>query len=276
MQKSHKVNRYFFSKCGAGNRDFKKYVLDSNSPSIFINYEVESKDRESFLAKNSAKSQGKYFFECSDNLDTSFIISIYEQKIYIMKPISEVQFAYNEDVKGYLKHLPIKIMEELELAKIPSILAGIMCNRHYSSGTFREIKNFGNIQAIKKILGQDIDKSCYNYLDCLGSVEFETLIAKIFEEKGFYVPAYRGGYIKDYDLIAKNISNNVISIFDKKIKPNDFLYIQVKLKTNKLCGEDQKNILNISLYDHKKILKELQSLKNTYEWLKRALSWIEK
>ena len=85
-------------------------------------------------------------------------------------------------------------------------------------GTFKSIEDpnnpeshmnsyFGNIKALEYILKDKKEKVSVNsfseYLECLSPIEFETLIAKLKEEEGYYVPAYKGGMLKDYDLICK-------------------------------------------------------------------------
>jgi hypothetical protein len=66
------------------------------------------------------------------------------------------------------------------------------------------IKHYGNCKALNFMLTgitPEVD-SFEHYLRCLSSMEFETLIAKIFEEQGYFVPAYRGGTLRRYDLFA--------------------------------------------------------------------------
>jgi hypothetical protein len=79
-------------------------------------------------------------------------------------------------------------------------------NQAFSRNTFTEINKDGvgrykgNIAAIKAVLGESDDDFTVDPLDCLSAVEFETLVAKLYEAKGRFVPAYRGGVMKDVDL----------------------------------------------------------------------------
>ena len=101
------------------------------------------------------------------------------------------------------KVISIKPIDQIqELGEIPLILASMKANQAFSRGTFREIDKDqypGNVAAINFLLKKDFS---VDPLDCLSSVEFETLVAKIFEASNCFVPAYKGGFIKDVDLFV--------------------------------------------------------------------------
>jgi hypothetical protein len=113
-------------------------------------------------------------------------------------------------------------------------LAGINSNAYIGRGTFREITHIGNIYAICATLripypNLDTSKTYFQkLLGCLSSVELETLTAKIFEANGCFVPAYRGGTIKDIDLFIHNHSNNSIDLDGLILPSNSRKTIQVK------------------------------------------------
>jgi hypothetical protein len=66
----------------------------------------------------------------------------------------------------------------------------------------------------------------------LSSVQFETLIAKLFEEQGCFVPAYRGGATQGIDIIAFNDSENEITVGHIGVPPGSPISIQVKRRTS--------------------------------------------
>ena len=65
-------------------------------------------------------------------------------------------------------------------------------------------------------------------LECLGSVELETLVAKVFEAAGCFVPAYRGGCIQDLDLFAHNYRAVDIELDGLVVPAGERISIQVK------------------------------------------------
>jgi len=104
---------------------------------------------------------------------------------------------------------------------------------------------------------------------CLSSIEFETLIAKIFEEQGYFVPAYKGGSLENIDLVCeKDGEKKSIQIklqmeeehYDEDI---DLYYCII----NNAIPTD--NIKNCEI-----IKEELKNCPNTKYWLNRTLDWV--
>jgi hypothetical protein len=104
------------------------------------------------------------------------------------------------------------------MAEIPAVLAGINAHTFLAQGTFRPIADWGNIKAMVATASppgticssllpaeqREVAKlRAAQLLECLSSVELETLLARIFEVLGCFVPAYRGGVVRDVDLIAR-------------------------------------------------------------------------
>jgi hypothetical protein len=115
----------------------------------------------------------------------------------------------------------------------------------------------------------------------LSSVEFETLVAKIFEESGCFVPAYRGGTMAGADLFAHNKSDSRISIGGLVIEPEASMSIQVKLKAHAkplpsgidlIVAGDAKETPN-SL-GSKWLQTALKNSPNTARWLKSSIDWL--
>lgn len=217
--------KYFYSKIGKGNSLVQDYIIDGNTPiktpAVPIFFNSEPSNRKEFLEKGDAKEQGINFFWCSDNLDKTTIIVIYEGELFLLKPTREIVF-YEDGENGFIKLLPVEIIVRERLSNVPVILSSMTANAYYYTGTFREIKDIGNIRAIQSVRKYNLTPfnvdSPEDLLYCLGSIELETLIAKIFEDAGCFVPAYRGGAIKGIDIFVKNITKSDISIGDIKDK----------------------------------------------------------
>lgn len=199
------------------------------------------------------------------------------------------------------KYYPIEIIKKLKTSEAPYILAAMKSSQAFARGTFTEInkdqntnKYIGNIVAIKSVLG-DTSGLSVNPFRCLSSVELETLVAKIFEAHGAFVPAYRGAVLKDVDIFAdmKNAHSEV------RIEFNNWANLGVQVKINIDNGDitalkkflsNDGNILitaeevpNVALASYlptgkyktsewlKVNIDKFPSVKN---WLKLSLNWL--
>lgn len=94
----------------------------------------------------------------------------------------------------------------LAASEVPLVLSSMKVNQAFSRNTFTEIggagfdRYRGNVAALKAMLRETDEGFRVDPLDCLSAVEFETLVARLFEAQGCFVPAYRGGVMKDVDL----------------------------------------------------------------------------
>jgi hypothetical protein len=153
------------------------------------------------------------------------VFSFGEKNIYFYKQAGKLKvYARTPEKKysdGIVKGFPIEIIKEVEIKNCPLVLASIKSSKYISLGTFKKLSAepyYGNILAIEYILtGQkQIVKSYDKYLQCLSSMGFETLIAKMYEEQGYFVSSYRGGTTEKFDLFCK--------------KADKTLSLQIKLK----------------------------------------------
>ncbi|TGM23493.1 hypothetical protein [Leptospira levettii] len=235
------------------------------------------------------------FLFCKRSLDPSWlqskIVSIGKFDIYVYSPCEKVKDYSKEFQKTntLVKGCKIQILNKIPIKEAPLVLSSIKSNSFLGRGTFKEIsgrdKSYnGNIRAIdflsEKKLKKIRVKRFEEYLYCLSSLEFETLVAKIFEEMGFFVPAYKGGFIKDFDLIIKNNELNPINILKESIESGKTATIQVKLTMNqidRIC-DFSVSIDNINNPKHIgcSILESmLVQCKMTNKWLKELLHWVE-
>jgi hypothetical protein len=293
------MTNYYFAKIGTGNNLARNYLAGDNEikkPAIPIFFDCSFNNRNDFLERGNSREQGGNFFQCSDNPTDSLIVVIHAGNIHLMEPCGKVEFVISEvdeariganrDKHGYAKLLPVKIKNNIPIADIPAILAGISANRYYSSGTFRKIRDLGNICAIRSCLEEEIllpkNHTLSDVLRCLSSFEFETLIAKILEELGFFVPAYRGGNMQGADLFAHNLKSKQIKVSNHiVIEANCRISIQVKLATKMRTPPDGINYL-VSIdaeptnqcLGSEWICDALQTCSTTQKWLTQSLSWL--
>lgn len=217
------------------------------------------------------------------------IFSIGNEYIYIYKqdgPLKELpryQTPNNDLVKGFKIHL----IKKVEIKKCPLILVSIKSNRYISSGTFKSLSHeryLGNLKALDYVTGKEAKVSNFKeYLQCLSSIEFETLIAKYLEELGFFVPAYKGGFIKNYDLFCKNNTNKNIEVDGDEAKSGEDLSVQIKLhlsKTNKDTNTDHyfcitSDVTGANIHDHEYLNEHIEKTPNTKKWLETSLRWVK-
>jgi len=157
--------------------------------------------------------------------------------IWILKPTGSVYEELPIPRKGdILKVMPVTVLKRAKMIEVPSVLAGMRSNKYLGFGTFRPIDNWGNIKALHYVLGASIPKeqmkasNCgpNQLIECLGSIELETLIAKVLEAVGCFVPAHRGGNLIAADIFATNLSSQKIDIDGLVIPAKRRVSIQIK------------------------------------------------
>lgn len=257
-------------------RDKKKVLIEGHDNKT----EHSHKDGEKFVET----------FLNPPNTDNNIVFSIGKTEIYFFKQADKL-VPYDADKKDQTKGFKINLVEKCDLIKCPLVLADIKANLGLALGTFKELiepKHSGNIRAIEYCLSGEkptITKFP-EYLNCLSSVEFETLIAKILEEKVLFIFAYRGGFIKNFDLICQNFGKNPIELRGNEILPEEKKSIQVKLtikntdykpyKENHVdfyfCINSELKREEKNVFDYKDIEKFLDKSK-TYDWLEKTLYW---
>jgi hypothetical protein len=151
------------------------------------------------------------------------------------------------------------------------------------------MSNWGNIKAVECALGRSLPhqhmapENCTvpRLLECLSSVELETLVAKLFEAAGCFVPAYRGGCVKDVDLFAHNESGETIEFGKLVLAPRQRLAIQVKgwnrlkkcpSEVDCLIGFEAPNLPGC--YDGDWLLSQVKRFPKVVDWLKHSLNWL--
>ena len=174
-----------------------------------------------------------------------------DEKIWIYKIIGQIRYESTDVMvqkksdqtseKIVPKYYDIEIIKTCEIKEAQYILATMKTNQAFSRDTFRRIdekKYGGNIAAIKYLIGE-LNDFKIDPLKTLSSVQLETLVAKIFEKNGAFIPAWRGGTLKDIDIIAKFEGNIPDNLLIKKIQEKN-INIQVKIKLN-----DENNVKDL-------------------------------
>ena len=239
---------------------------------------------ETTLKRNQFRDASLFVKTFENKNNDATILSIGEEHIYIYRQDGKLKelenYVQEGKTKGIVKGFQVKIIEKILIKQCPLVLVTIKSNKHMSLGTFKKISSkqkgksyFGNIKAIEYFISEKKIQKANNfmeYLFCLSSLEFETLIAKMFEEEGYFVPAYKGGFIKNFDLFCtKN---------DKTIS------LQIKLEMHEEYYNDctdlyyciiNNTVSTDKIKTWKNIEHELKSCPKTMEWLKKTLYWIE-
>lgn len=225
--------------------------------------------------------------------DENILFSIGDNDIYFFKQRGLLEQNHHNNKDFGVKGFKIDIIKTEQIKKCPLILASTKVNRNLSARTFiqlDEIIHLGNIKAIKYILHKEKASlgNFTDYLKCLSSVEFETLVAKIFEEKGFFVPAYKGGFIKNFDLLCRNSTEELKEIGGKEILPRERISIQIKTTLTDDDYNETKNSVNFyfciksemkkkeeNVFEADYIQDTLLDKPKTSKWLKETLDWAE-
>jgi hypothetical protein len=231
-----------------------------------------------------------------------------DEKIWIYKIAGQIKHESTDVIvqkkrdqiseKIVPKYYDIKILETCKIEEAPYILATMKTNQAFSRNTFRMIdekKYEGNIAAIKSLIGE-LNNCKIDPLKTLSSVQLETLVVKIFEKNGAFIPAWRGGTFKDIDIIAKFDGNIPDNLFIKKIQEKK-INIQVKIQLNdKNKVEDliellekPNNILitaddkphddleeyhEINYLTSKWIKKQIYSYDEIKKWYEKCIEWL--
>ena len=210
------------------------------------------------------------------------IITIGSEKIWIYKIKGQIKNGKIEFDKFRQKYYDIEIIKHSKIEDVPYILASMKSNPAFCRNTFRMIdekKYEGNIAAIKFLIGE-LNDFKIDPLKTLSSVQLETLVVKIFEKNGAFIPAWRGGTLKGVDIFAKFEGNIPDNLFKTKIKEKN-INIQVKLQLNdenkvkdlKKSLADSNNFFLITADDgpHKDLKEYHEKKYLTSKWIKKQI-----
>jgi hypothetical protein len=294
--------------------------LQNNLAAIFFGEisieDILKGDHTQLTARQAAEARA--FCKIANNADQNIVIvTIADDKVWIYKPMGAVRdgeiISYQD--KRSASHggqndreklLPIEhlIPGAVEpggyrrIQDVPLILASMKANQYFARSTFTEIRperHPGNIFAIQCEINKHPAK-VPELLDCLSSIELETLVAKLFEESGFFVPAYKGGFLQNIDLFVRTLSTKPITFMGRDWHANVTYALQVKrdhggmstsladwinadpmhrvlVTASDLSARDRQKFGSscLCLQDIKEALKACSSTK---KWLDESLRWM--
>lgn len=284
--------RYFYLKLGKGNSLALNWLRGNNplgrpAAVIFFGHCTVDDIRKG----NSGQAKDFYASSLVGARNETVMVVIGQGCAWFLRPAGElIEYKSPDDTENLWKIMPVdEIIPYQSLDRIPPVLAGINANTYLSQGTYREIKTWGNIKAIHCALQlplpsehlQEENCNAHRLLECLSSVELETLVAKVFEAAGCFVPAYRGGCVRDVDLFAHNDGDNDIRLDGLSVPAGQSISIQVKgTSLLKQCPDAVNCLIALGVSEMPKcfgeewLLKQVTSSEEVANWLRRSLNWM--
>ena len=284
--------RCFYLKIGKGNSLAKSWLAGENplnrpAAVIFFRHCTIEDIRD-----GKTDPQARSFYETSlpQARHQTLIVVVAHGMAWFLKPAGGmIEHKSPTDTENLWKIMPVDIISSCKLTKVPPVLAGINANAYLSRGTYREITNWGNIKAIYSFLKWPLpeehllteEHTPQRLLECLSSIELETLTAKVFEAAGCFVSAYRGGYVQDIDLFVHNDHMTAIVLDGLSIAPKSSISVQVKGYTAlKKCPETVDYLIGFGVpkspksFDENWLLNQVQTFPSVANWLRRSLDWL--
>gem|GEM_PF-3541188 len=281
-------------KLGKGNSLAKEMLTSENRwarPAVAIFF---GRTTLAEIQARKCEPQAWEFYSRSlpDERGRTVILVVSDGMVLFLRPAGDV-FEYDPPIpdegKNLWKVMPVDIIVSRPISDVPLILAGINANTYLNRGTFREITHGGNLWGILRVLNWphpaewvEKDKGTPEALfRCLASVELETLVAKLFEAAGCFVPAYRGGSIKDIDLFAQNSGATEIVLGSLVIPVGRRCTIQIKGQSwEKPCPTSvdylicSGNASHVEILDGHWLFESIRRFPQVSGWLKQSLSWL--
>lgn len=284
---------YFILNINYNGKPEVDYWLDEQklAPIFYGKYTLDQirNNKEHALTRLQYRD-AKLFVDTFDNVkNDSIIFSIGNEHVYIYKQDDKLRefTEYRKPDNDLVKGFKIKLVKKVKIKDCPLILVSIKSNKYIATGTFKSLAHnryIGNTNALDYLVGCKPVKisSFTEYLKCLSSVEFETLIAKYLEESGLFVTAYSGGCMRNYDLFCRNVTNETIKADKITVDPNQRISIQIKLHLTRHAYQDcvdhffciSSDLLENNVHDHKYLQKNIERTPVTKKWLENSLDWV--
>lgn len=305
---------YFFIKLGKGNNEASS--LEGKHPTASIYFDALGKS--AYEKQNKGKSQAKLFIGCGkkENRANTVMVVVHNATVWLLQPASEVEFSErrkSEEGSWHTKKtMSVKVLVKVPSKEVPPVLASIACSQFHARNTFTRITHWGNKKAIDYVLqkfGKDKTRTWFpstneadkkieehwrkldedgnpnqtaaQLLECLGSTEVETLLAKLLEDGGCHVPAHRGGTLGDIDLFAWNDTSSPLNLDGLKIGKDKRVTLQVKTWANEHKRNNTVDYLigfgvkkGKRTFNEDWLLNQVKQRPLVLKWLKRSLDWL--
>lgn len=285
---------YFYLKLGRGNELLGKW-LSGKHPAAPIYF--DNLDEKDYASGKGDKEPREFVRRGEPELhDKTLMVVVHSGSVWILRPAGRVKFLESEPDENGNPHtpkvMPVEVLKQCVPCKdVPPVLAGIGANQFFARGTFRRVNDWGNFKAIDSVLGRvgkgehwDLKQNGPDQLlECLNSTEMETLVAKLLEAKGCFVPAHRGGVMKDIDLFAHNDGAETIKVGPVSIpalKKKNNISVQVKRWADGMeCPAGVDLLVGIGVkgprtLNAEQLLALVHECPPVERWLRRSLSWL--
>jgi hypothetical protein len=282
---------YFYLKLGRGNALAKESLVGCRKPSATIFF--DDLTAADYASGKGGKEPREFVLRGQPGMwGQTLMVVIHDGEVWVLRPAGAVKFLSSQtDESGHQntpKVMPVEIVAHRPCKDVPHVLAGIGSNQFYTRGTFRQMNDWGNYKAIDWVAGRvgqgehwDLAKHGPDQLlECLSSTELETLVAKLFEAHGCFVPAYRGGMMKDIDLFAQNEGTQPIRVGPLTIRPRGSVSIQVKRWAEGMTCPDSADCLvglgvtGPDTINAGQLLALVNEAAAVRAWLRRSLHWL--
>lgn len=285
---------YFHLKLGQGNSLAADWLAGRNplgrsaAPIFFDNLTAQ----EYVSGQGSADSR-EFVRRGEPSLrDHTLMVVLHAGEALLLRPAGAVEFLPSGKTSNgewlTTKAMPVDLIARRSLKNVPPVLAGLGANQYYTRGTFRALNDWGNFKAVDWLagrVGQGVhwepnENGPDQILECLGSTELETLVAKLFESHGCFVPAYRGGVMKNIDLFTHNDNPTPITVGSLTMPSRGSASVQVKRwALGMTCPAAVDCLFGIGVtgpntVDGAAWLQLVRTKPTVLEWLKRSLDWL--
>jgi len=221
--------------------------------------------------------------------------------VWVLQPASGIEEFDCTRVSSLPEKDTAKTMRVAVIGKklqkdVPFILGSLRVNRYFSSGTFSSIGDKYTAQKVaieaslstpdKDLISVFLAQSNLRWIDFISSSELETLIAKLFEDYGCFVPSRIPGSTQTIDILATNDLDQSINVNGVDLPPAATISLQIKHgdykpKKNELDEVDYFFISGkFGPENTDKILGfhwlegAMRDAPRTAKWLSRSLDWV--
>jgi len=305
---------YIFLKFGKGNAEASSLSGRRPTARIYFDDHNEPEYRQGKLAK----AQPQHFWsrgQTKASRQKTVMVVIHQGTVWLVQPAGEVAFGKRREIENEVwvtpKTMPVRVLAKAPNKEVPPVLARIASSQAHGRRTFTRVEHWGNRKAINWTLvnferkksrkwvptGTEPDSERAEHwrrlnkkgkpnqgpaqlLECLGSTEMETLVARLLESAGCHVPAHRGGTLGEIDLFAWNDTKKPIDLGGLEIPAGERVSIQVKTWADgRRRSKAVDYLIGIGVkgsraLDQRWLLDQVRKSVGVRKWLVRSLHWL--